>query len=125
MKWKEYGTTQTLPRAGRPTKLSNQARRTLVREVSKNPMTTLRELQSSLAEMGEHGGSTTISAALHKSWLYGRVAGWKPLLRKRHMTAHQEFAKGHLKDSESMRQNILWSDEMKIELFDMNAKRYV
>ena len=44
-KWKEYGTTQTLPRAGRPTKLSKWTRRTLVREVTKNTMTTLTELR--------------------------------------------------------------------------------
>ena len=43
-KWKEYGTTQTLPRAGHPTKLRNRAR-TLVRDVTKNPMTTLKELE--------------------------------------------------------------------------------
>ena len=114
--------TQTLRRAGRPTKLSNQARRTLVREVSKNPMTTLRELQSSLAEMGEHAGRTTVAAALHKSRIYGRVVRRKPLLRKRHMTACLQFAKTHMKDSQSTRQNILWSDEMKIELFGLNAK---
>ena len=97
-KWKEYVTTQTLPRAGRLTKLSNWVRRTMVREVTKNPMTTLTELQSSLADVGEPSGRTTISAELHKSWLYGRVARQKPLLRKRHMTACQEFAKRHVKD---------------------------
>ena len=97
-KWKQYGTTQTLPRAGRPTKLSNRARSTLVREVTKNPMTTLTEPQSSLAEMGEPAGRTTISAALHKSRLYGRVARQKLLLRKRDMTAHLEFAKRNVKD---------------------------
>ena len=73
-KWKEYGTTQTLPRDGSPTKLSNWARMTLVREVSKNPMATLTELQSSLAEMGEPAGKTTVSVAHHKSRLYGRMA---------------------------------------------------
>jgi hypothetical protein len=45
-KLKKYGTC-------RPTKLSSWARRTLVREANKNQMTTLTELQSSLAEMGE------------------------------------------------------------------------
>ena len=44
LKWKEFGTTKTLPRAGRPTKLSNRGRRALVREVTKNPMVTLTEL---------------------------------------------------------------------------------
>ena len=43
LKWK-FGTTMTLPRAGLPTKLSNQGRRALVREVTKNPMVTLTKL---------------------------------------------------------------------------------
>ena len=85
-------------------------------------MTTLTELQSSLAEMGEPTRRTTITAALHKSRVYGRVARRKPLLRKRHMTARLEFAKRHVKDCESITQNILLSDEMKIELFGLNAK---
>ena len=96
--WKEHGTTQTLPKAGRPTKLSNWARRNFVREVNKNPVTTLTKLQSSLAEMGEPAGRTTISAKLHKSRLYGRLATQKPFLRKRHMTAHLVFAKRQVKD---------------------------
>ena len=41
------------------------------------------------------------------------------------MTACLEFAKWHVKDSESMGQKILWSDEMKIEHFGVNAKHYV
>ena len=44
LKWKTFGTTKTLPRAGRPTKLSNRGRRALIREVTKNPMVTLTEL---------------------------------------------------------------------------------
>ena len=97
----------------------------MVREVIKNLKTTLTELQSSLTEMEELAGRTTVSAAFHKSRLYGRMARWKPLLRKRHMTTCLEFAKRHVKDSESMRQNILWSDEDKIKLFGLNAKCFV
>ena len=41
------------------------------------------------------------------------------------MTALLEFAKWHLKDSLTMRNNILWSDETKIELFGLNAKLHV
>ena len=41
------------------------------------------------------------------------------------MTARLEFAKRHLKDSQTMRKNILWSDETKIRLFDLNAKHHV
>jgi hypothetical protein len=38
LKWKKIGKTKTLLGAGRLAKLSNQGRRALVREVTKNPM---------------------------------------------------------------------------------------
>ena len=82
-----------------------------MREVTKNPMVSLTELQSSSVEMGKPCRRTTISAALHQSGLYGRVARWKPILSKRHMTAQLEFAKRHLKDSQTIRNKIFWSYE--------------
>jgi hypothetical protein len=97
----------------------------LVREVTKNPMVTLTELQSSSVEMREHSRKTTISAALHQSGIYGRVARRKPLLSKRHMAARLDFAKRHLKDSQTMRNKILWSNETRIELFCLNTKHHV
>ena len=78
----KFETTKSLLRADLPAKLSNQGR-ALVREVTKNPMVFLTELQNSFVEMGEHSRWTTISAALHQSGLYGRVARQKPLLSKR------------------------------------------
>ncbi|KAG2456319.1 TCB1 transposase, partial [Polypterus senegalus] len=118
-KWKKFKTTRTLPSAGRPSKLSDRGRRALVREVTKNPMVTLSELQRSSVERGEPSRRTTISAAIHQSGLYGRVARRKPLFSKKHMAAHLEFAKRHLKDK------ILWSEEIKIELFGVNARHHV
>ena len=41
------------------------------------------------------------------------------------MTARLEFAKRNLKDSQTMRNKILWSDETKIELFGMYVKCHV
>ena len=41
------------------------------------------------------------------------------------MTAHLEFATNDLKDSQIMSNKILWSDETKIELFGLNAKRHI
>ncbi len=109
LKWKTFGTTRTLPRAGRPAKLSYRGRRALVREVKKNPKITVAELQR----------------CIRASHLYGRVARRKPLLSARHMKARTEFAKKHLKDSKMVTNKILWSDETKIELFGLNSKRYV
>ncbi len=111
LKWKTFGTTRTLPRAGRPAKLSYRGRRALVREVKKNPKITVAELQRCIREMGESCRKSTITAALHQSGLYGRVARRKPLLSARHMKARMEFAKKHLKDSKMVTNKILWSDE--------------
>ncbi|KAL0147233.1 hypothetical protein M9458_057459 [Cirrhinus mrigala] len=61
--------------------------------------------------MGESCRKSTITAALHQSRLYGRVARRKPLLSARHMKTRMEFAKKHLKDSKMVRNKILWSDE--------------
>ncbi len=118
LKWKTFGTTRTLPRAGCPAKLSYRGRRALVREVKKNPKITVAELRRCIREMGESCRKSTITAALHQSGLYGRVARRKPLLSARHMKAHME-------DSKMVTNKILWSDETKIELFGLNSKRYV
>ena len=111
-KQKEYGTPQTLPRAVCLTKLSNWVRRTLVREVSKNPMTTpfwqnyrvpwlrwenLLEGQQSLQHFTNLG---FIGEWLDGSHSWGDKAPWQ------HAVSLQ---KGTWK-TRSMRQNILWSD---------------
>ncbi len=85
-----------------------------MREVKKNPKITVTELQRCIREMGESCRKSTITAALHQSGLYGRVARRKPLLSARHMKARMEFAKKHLKDSKMVTNKILWSDETKI-----------
>jgi hypothetical protein len=43
----------------------------------------------------------------------------------RHMTARLEFAKRNLKDSQTMINKIIWSDETNIELFSLYTKRHV
>ncbi len=112
LKWKTFGTTRTLP------KLRYRGRRALVREVKKNPKITVAELQRCIREMGESCRKSTITAALHQSGLYGRVARRKPLLSARHMKARME-------DSKMVTNKILWTDETKIELVGLNCKRYV
>ncbi|CDQ57087.1 unnamed protein product [Oncorhynchus mykiss] len=53
------------------------------------------------------------------------VARRKPLLSTMHMAVRLKFSKRHLKDSQTMRNTILWSDETKTELFGLIAKRHV
>ena len=80
-KWKTFVTTRTLLIAGRQSILSDQGRRALVREVTKNPMVPA--FHHCSVEVGEPSRRTTISAWLHQSGLYGRVASsvkctWQP-----------------------------------------------
>ena len=70
-KCKEYATTTNLTREGRPPKLTDQARRALIREATKRPKITLKELQSSTAEIGVSVHKTTLSWAF-KSWALRR-----------------------------------------------------
>ncbi len=59
LKWKTFGTTRTLPRAGRPAKLSYRGRRALVREVKKNPKLTV----SRLLLLGSQGPAIGVQEA--------------------------------------------------------------
>ena len=81
--WTDYGPTTTLPREGRPPKLTDQTRRALIRDTTKIPMITLKELQSSTADIGVSVHRTTLSHTLHRAGPYGRVARKKPLLKEK------------------------------------------
>ena len=90
-KWTKFGTITTLPRADHPAKLSNRGRRALVREVPKNLMVTLTELQSSSVEMGEpflKDNHHFTNQAFMVEWPDGSHSSAKG---KRHMTASLEF----------------------------------
>ncbi|KAK3537257.1 hypothetical protein QTP70_005648 [Hemibagrus guttatus] len=50
-KWRTHGTVENLPRSGRPTKITPRAQRQLIQEVTKDPTTTFKELQASLASV--------------------------------------------------------------------------
>ncbi|MGH0165707.1 UNVERIFIED_CONTAM: hypothetical protein FKN15_049940 [Acipenser sinensis] len=84
-------------------------------------MATLKEFQSSTAELGDTLHTATIARVLHKTGLHGRVAKRKPLLKKTHIKSRLEFARRHVGDSETKWKKILWSDETKIELFGLKA----
>ena len=88
-------------------------------------MATLKELHALTAKTGHCVHATTISQALHKSRLYGRVARREPLLKKAHHKSHLRDAKKYSRDSEAMWQKVLLSDKTRMELFSLNAKHYV
>ena len=121
LKWKKFGSTKTLPRAG------CQAKRATGGEgpwQGRWPRTRWSLWLSSRVPLWrwEHLPKKQPSQQQSTNQaFYGRVARLKPLFSKTHMTACLKFAKWHLNDSQTMRNKILWSDETKIEIFVLNA----
>lgn len=62
-----------------------------------------------------HASATLL--ALHRSGLCGTVVRRSPLLRKTNIKACLEFATSHATKSESIWENILFSDETKVCLY--------
>ena len=65
------------------------------------------------------------AAELHQSGLYGRVVRLKSLFSKKAHDSPLVVCQKAPKDSQTMRNKIIWSVEAKIELFGLNAKRHV
>ncbi len=91
------------------------AQRRLIQEVTKDPTTTSKELQASLASVKVSVHDSTIRKRLGKNGLHGRVPRPKPLLSKKNIKAHLSFARKHLDYPQDFWENTLWTDETKVE----------
>ncbi|KAK3523620.1 hypothetical protein QTP70_002743 [Hemibagrus guttatus] len=113
-KWRKHGTVENLPRSGQPTRITPRAQRQLIQEVTKDPTTTSKELQASLASVKVSVHDSTIRKRRGKNGLHGRVPRQKPLLSKKNIKARLSFARKHLDDPQDFWENTLWTDETKI-----------
>ncbi len=68
-KWRKLGTVVNLLRSGRPTKITPRAQWRLIQEVIKEPRTTSKELQASLASIKVSVHDSTIRKRLGKNGL--------------------------------------------------------
>ncbi|KAK3515741.1 hypothetical protein QTP70_030185 [Hemibagrus guttatus] len=120
-KWKTYKTTDNLPRSGAPRKISPRGVKMITRTVSKNPRTTREDLVNDLQRAGTKVTNATISNTLRRQGLKSCSARRVPLLKPVHVRARLKFASEHLDDPEEDWENVIWSDETKIELFGKNS----
>ncbi|KAK3571115.1 hypothetical protein QTP86_001931 [Hemibagrus guttatus] len=124
-KWKTYKTTDNLPRSGAPRKISPRGVKMITRTVSKNPRTTRGDLVNDLQRAGTKVTKATISNTLRRQGLKSCSARRVPLLKPVHVRARLKFAREHLDDPEEDWENVIWSDETKIELFGKNSTCHV
>ncbi|KAK3561745.1 hypothetical protein QTP86_012992 [Hemibagrus guttatus] len=120
-KWKTYKTTDNLPQSGAPRKISPRGLKMITRTVSKNPRTTRGDLVNDLQRAGTKVTKATISNTLRRQGLKSCSARRVPLLKPVHVRARLKFAREHLDDPEEDWENVIWSDETKIELFGKNS----
>ncbi|KAK3546769.1 hypothetical protein QTP86_000652, partial [Hemibagrus guttatus] len=120
-KWKTYKTTDNLPRSGAPRKISPRGVKMITRTVSKNPRTTRGDLVNDLQRAGTKVTKATISNTLRRQGLKSCSARHVPLLKPVHVRARLKSAREHLDDPEEDWENVIWSDETKIELFGKNS----
>ncbi|KAK3536413.1 hypothetical protein QTP86_008876 [Hemibagrus guttatus] len=120
-KWKTYKTTDNLPRSGAPCKISPRGVKMITRTVSKIPRTTRGDLVNDLQRAGTKVTKATISNTLRHQGLKSCSARRVPLLKPVHVRARLKFAREHLDDPEEDWENVIWSDETKIELFGKNS----
>ncbi len=124
-KWRKLGTVVNLPRSGRPTKITPRAQWQLIQEVIKEPRTTSKELQASLASIKVNVHDSTIRKRLGKNGIHRRVPRQKPLLTKKNTKARLTFAKKYLDYPQDFWTNIMWTIETKVELFGRCVSRYI
>ncbi|KAK3547882.1 hypothetical protein QTP70_000339 [Hemibagrus guttatus] len=120
-KWKTYKTNDNLPQSGAPRKISPRGVKMITRTVSKNPRTTRGDLVNDLQRAGTKVTKATISNTLRRQGLKSCSARRVPLLKPVHVRARLKFAREHLDDPEEDWENVIWSDETKIELFGKNS----
>ncbi|KAK3571257.1 hypothetical protein QTP86_005971 [Hemibagrus guttatus] len=120
-KWKTYKTTDNLPRSGAPRKISPRGVKMITRTVSKNPRTTRGDLVNDLQRARTKATKATISNTLRRQGLKSCSVRRVPLVKPVHVRARLKFAREHLDDPEEDWENVIWSDETKIELFGKNS----
>ena len=118
LKKKEHQELRNTKRPGRPWKTTVVADRRILSLVKKNPFTTVGQIKNTLQEVGVCVSKSTIKKR-------GFTTRCKPLVILKNRKIRLEFAKQHIKKPLQFRNNILWTDETKINLYQNDVKRRV
>ena len=119
------GELSNTKRPGRPRKTTVVDDQIILSLVKKTPFTTVGQIKNTLQEVGVCVSKSTIKRRLHQSEYRGFTTRCKPLVSLKNRKARLEFAKQHPKKPSQFWNNILWTDETKINLYQSDGKRRV
>uniref|UniRef100_A0AAZ3QD12 Transposase n=1 Tax=Oncorhynchus tshawytscha TaxID=74940 RepID=A0AAZ3QD12_ONCTS len=72
-KWRKFSTVATLPRSGRPAKMTARAQYRMLNEVKKNPRVSAKDLQKPLEHAYISVDESTICKTINKNGVHGRT----------------------------------------------------
>ncbi|KAJ7324888.1 hypothetical protein JRQ81_017908 [Phrynocephalus forsythii] len=112
-------------RPGRPWKTTVVDNQIILSLKKKTPFTTVGQIKNTLQEVGVCVSKSTIKRRLHQSEYRGFTTRCKPLGSLKTRKARLEFAKRHLNKPAEFWNNILWTDEININLYQSDGKRRI
>ncbi|GFW57378.1 transposable element Tcb1 transposase [Trichonephila clavipes] len=96
-KFNETGSTENKVRSGRPGIFSARDKRSIIKEVKKNPKISALQLAKDVANTSHKTFSVqTIRNVLHEESYYGKAARNKPFISERIRRMRLDFAKSHV-----------------------------
>lgn len=113
-----------MPRSGHPSKFTLRADRKMLKEVSKNPKMSSQNLQQALAAVDVKVHPSTIKKRLHELTFMGGVQGGN-LCSLRETWRPDWSLPENLDKDQDFWNNVLLTDESKIELFGHYYRWYV
>ena len=101
----------------RQRKRSERNAHRIVGRANLNRCLTSKDLQEDLAESGVVEHCSAVQQHLHIYDLHERVNRRKSLWHLQHKIQHQNFAKEYLNKPDAFWKQVLWTDEVRIEVF--------
>ena len=124
--FKSAGFTQNRPRVGCPKKLSARAERYIQMLSLKDRHRSAVSIAAEIQEMGVQPVSAqTIRSTLHQIGVHSCHPRRKPLLKTIYKKASKQFAEDMSTKHMYYWNHVLWSDEMKINLFGSDGFQHV
>jgi transposase len=120
-RFKNRGHAKVLPRSGRPHKLTQRNKKTIIFNVEKDRFASCAEI---IANTKLQVSTKTVAKVLHNAGFHSRTARSKPFLKPNHVISRLEWALQKSDWTMEEWKRIIWTDEASVEIGrDSSARR--